>query len=370
MDPAIDLRLNYPVLPSQTSDFKTSFTRHFNAYDHWLSIKPFRGNDTDQDTAAAWLSRGGETIHRDRVSVTTGGHHGLLVSLLAAGLRGKVVVTDEYTYPNFKEMAGLLGIQLVACAGDEKGMLPETLKEVAAKFSTGKSSAGKSPAGGIYLMPTLHNPMGYVMPVERRLAIIAVAHSLGLVIIEDDAYGFLEDNPPSKFAQLEPALCWYICSMAKPIAPDIKVGYVVSPLKDIPAISTAIKLSTSNPSSFFSAYISALIGSGELDRIIREKRQEGRKRREAAQRLLAGYNARGHENGWHLWVELPAGINSDDLNAAVTKQGVLLSPASAYRTGEKNNGRDFFRIALAGEQDFDRVRQGIELITGTLRQNS
>jgi len=358
MDPVIDLRLNYPVLPGQSGYFKNSFTRHFGAYSDWLSIKPFRGSDAHRDLASTWLSREGVKIDRDRLSVVTGGHHGVLVAILAAGLRGKVVVTDEFTYPNFKELAGLMGIQLVPCIGDVDGMLPDSLKEVATKFS----------ASGVYLMPTLHNPVGYVMPVQRRHQIIEVVGNLGMVIIEDDAYGFLEGEPPLKFAQLDPARCWYVCSMSKPLAPDIKVGYVVSPLSDIPAVGAAIKLSTSNPSSLFSSYISELIGSGELDLIIKEKRQEGRKRREAAQKLLAGWNARGHENGWHLWVEIPEGINSGELNSAVAFEGVLIGSSSAYRIGEKGGGSDFFRISLGGESDFKRVIRGIEIIKDNLRR--
>lgn len=356
MDPVIDLRLNYPVLPSQSAYFKSSFTRHFYEYSDWLSIKPFGGSDVDRELAAAWLSREGEQIGGDRVSLVTGGHHGILVAVLAAGLSGKVVVTDEFTYPNFKELAGLMGIQLVSCAGDENGILPGSLREVSTKYA----------ASGMYIMPTLHNPIGYVMPIERRREIIKVAGDLGMVVMEDDAYGFLEEDPPLKFVQLEPEICWYIYSLAKPLAPDIKVGYVVSPLKDIPAVRAAIKLSTSNPSSLFSSYVSRLIGSGELEIIIREKREEGRKRRQAAQKLLTGLNVRGHENGWHLWVGLPTGVRSDALNSSLSEQGVSISPSSAYRCGEEKRGNDFFRIALGGEKDFGRVVKGIEIIMRNL----
>ena len=352
MDPVIDLRLNYPVLSSQSAHFNSSFNQHFNEYTNWLSVNPFRGYDADRELAAAWLSREGEPIGYDRVSLVTGGHHGVLVAVLAAGLSGKVVVTDEYSYPNFKELAGLLGIRLVSCAGDEKGILPESLKEVCTR----------SAARGIYIMPTLHNPTGYVMPIERRLEIVRVAGNLGMVIIEDDAYGFLEENPPLKFAQLDPEICWYIYSLSKPLAPDIKVGYVVAPLKDIPAVSSAIKLSTSNPSSLFSSYVSGLISSGELEAIVREKREEGRKRRLIAQGLLNGMNVRAHENGWHLWVELPAGVSSDDLNSSLLEERVLISPSSAYRIGEKGRGNDFFRVSLGGEKDMARIIKGIEII--------
>ena len=357
MNAVIDLQLNYPVLSSQGNYFNSSFKQHVNEYDKWLSVIPFRGYDADRELAAAWLSGNGKQIGYDRVSMVTGGHHGVLVAVLAAGLIGKVVVTDEFTYPNFKELAGLLDIRLVPCAGDEKGMLPESLKEVCNKFS----------ASGIYVMPTLHNPTGHVMPVDRRSEIIEVASNLGIVIIEDDAYGFLEEDPPLKFAQLEPGNCWYIYSLSKPLAPDIKLGYVVSPLKDISTVSSAIKLSTSNPSALFASYVSGLIGSGELQVIIRQKREEGRKRRLAAQGLLNGLNVRAHENGWHLWVELPTAVSADDLYSALLKEKVLISPSSAYRVGKRSKGNDFFRIALGGEKDLARVLEGVGIVDRTIQ---
>lgn len=358
MDSVIDLQLNYPVLSSQRNYFKSSFKQHADEYSNWLSLVPFRGYDADRELAASWLSGQGTQIGHDRVSMVTGGHHGVLVAVLAAGLSGKVVVTDEFTYPNFKELAGLLDIRLVSCAGDEKGMLPASLKEVCNKFS----------ASGVYIMPTLHNPTGLVMPVDRRLEIIEVASNLGIVIIEDDAYGFLEEDPPLKFAQLEPGNCWYIYSLSKPLAPDIKLGYVISPLKEISAVSSAIKLSTSNPTALFSSYVSRLIGSGELQVIIKQKREEGRKRRLAAQGLLNGLNVRAHENGWHLWVELPTVVSADELHSALLQEKVLISPSSAYRVGKMGKGNDFFRIALGGEKDMARVLEGIAIVKRTIQQ--
>jgi DNA-binding transcriptional MocR family regulator len=42
----------------------------------------------------------------------------------------------------------------------------------------------------VYLMPTLNNPTGVVMPLERRLELVEVCRAHDLVIIDDDAYGF------------------------------------------------------------------------------------------------------------------------------------------------------------------------------------
>jgi len=69
-----------------------------------------------------------------------------------------------------------------------------------------------------------------------------------------------------------------------------------------------------------------------------------------------------------LWVEIPEGINSGELNSAVAFEGVLIGSSSAYRIGEKGGGSDFFRISLGGESDFKRVIRGIEIIKDNLRR--
>jgi DNA-binding transcriptional MocR family regulator len=41
-------------------------------------------------------------------------------------------------------------------------------------------------------MPTLHNPLGWVTPIEQREQLAAARHDL--ILIEDAAYAFLVDN--------------------------------------------------------------------------------------------------------------------------------------------------------------------------------
>lgn len=306
----------------------------------------------DRETVAHWLSANGEKIDPKSLSIVTGGHHALLVCLLAADLQGKAIAVDTFTYSNLKEFAKLLHLTLVPCMGDDKGITPSAIRQQMNEFDL----------KAIYLMPTVHNPTGMVIPLERRIEIAELAIDLGLIIIEDDAYGFLEENPPLKFAQIAPAISWYIYSLSKPLAPDIKVAYLVSPLKDATQVNIAIKLSTNNPSAFFSSYIAELIRTGELETIIREKRFEGNRRQMIVRDLLPDLKIQAHINGWHLWVELPVGVSSEVLNLTLLQEGVGISPAAAFAGPALNEEQDYFRISLGGEKDMERIVQGIDII--------
>jgi DNA-binding transcriptional MocR family regulator len=59
-------------------------------------------------------------------------------------------------------------------------------------------------------MPTLHNPLGWVMATEQREQLVSIARRHDLTIIEDAAYAFLADDVPPPLATLAPERTVYI----------------------------------------------------------------------------------------------------------------------------------------------------------------
>nr|GFB52517.1 hypothetical protein [Tanacetum cinerariifolium] len=58
----------------------------------------------------------------------------------------------------------------------------------------------------VYTMPTLHNPMGWVMDVSWRARLIAIARHHDALLIEDAAYAFLVEDAPPPLKALAPEL--------------------------------------------------------------------------------------------------------------------------------------------------------------------
>lgn len=91
-------------------------------------------------------------------------------------------------------------------------MLAETLRlEVVAIPVTAQgpdlgylqSLCRRRPVRAVYSMPTLHNPLGWVMSQAQREQLVEVARQHNLMIIEDAAYAFLVQDAPPPVAQLE-----------------------------------------------------------------------------------------------------------------------------------------------------------------------
>ena len=68
------------------------------------------------------------------------------------------MAVDELSYPAFRQTAANRGMKVMACAGDEDGMLPQALDDAA------RSQNVKA----VYLTPTVHNPLGSVMPAGQK----------------------------------------------------------------------------------------------------------------------------------------------------------------------------------------------------------
>ena len=84
----------------------------------------------------------------------------------------------------------------------------------------------------IYTIPTVQNPTGTILPVERRQEMLRLSAAHGVPIFEDDCYCDLVwsgERPPALYAMSERGGVIHIGSFSKSIAPALRVGYIVAP---------------------------------------------------------------------------------------------------------------------------------------------
>jgi DNA-binding transcriptional MocR family regulator len=323
------------------------------------ALRPsFRGGGEMRmrEIAAAWL---GEAV--ERVALTCSGHHGCLVALMAAGLAGKRVVVEAITYTGFLEQCRMLGVEVTACAMDAEGLCADSLREICVK---GKD-AGR-PVAAVFTMPTLHNPVGCVASVERRRAVVEVAREFGLVVIEDDAYAFLHDDPPVRYATLAPERTFYVRGLSKNFAPVVRTGLMVVPVEYAAAVANAVKQGASGVSRMLAGAAISMLEDGTMDRLIAEKRVEGAARQAAARGLLEGLEVSAGPNAWHLWVSLPEGVSASDVERRCEECGVLVSGGRWFAAPGTEVPRAV-RLGLGGEVESVRALEGVRVFVGVVR---
>lgn len=169
----------------------------------------------------------GLQVSPDAVVITVGAQEGMVLALraLITG-RDDVLLASSPCYVGITGAARLLDVPVVPVPESANGLDPETVAEVAAKVRAG----GRRPRA-LYVVPDFANPSGASMPVPARRRLLQVAADEGLLVIEDNPYGFFsrddELRPTLKSLDTDRVVI-YLGSFAKTCFPGARVGYLVA----------------------------------------------------------------------------------------------------------------------------------------------
>ncbi|MGO9884543.1 MAG: PLP-dependent aminotransferase family protein [Solirubrobacteraceae bacterium] len=157
----------------------------------------------------------------DELIVTSGATQALDLLCRALLDPGDVVLVERPAYVISLKQFTLAEARLVSVPGDEEGLDPAAL-EAAVIAHHPKA---------IYTIPTFQNPGGTTLPRGRREAVVEIAQRHGVWVIEDDPYRELRYGPvpPAPIASHTRDGVIYIGTLAKTVAPGLRVGWVLVP---------------------------------------------------------------------------------------------------------------------------------------------
>jgi DNA-binding transcriptional MocR family regulator len=217
----IDLNFNYPSLPGQADLLRTALRQLALSGDleALLRYQPHAGRQHERASVARHLQDRGVQADAGQVLIVNGAQQGLAVTLMALLKPGDVIAADALTYSGFKVLAEALHLEVVAIPAGDHGPDLTALDKLCRSRSV----------RAVYSMPTLHNPLGWVTPIEQREQLVALARRHDLILIEDAAYAFLVDNPPRTLIDLAPERTVYVSGLSKNIATGLRVGFIAAP---------------------------------------------------------------------------------------------------------------------------------------------
>jgi len=353
---AIDLNFNYPSLPGQAELLRRALRELASSGDleSLLRYQPHGGRERDRAAVAKHLLYRGLDVSPDHVALVNGAQHGLTVTALATLQPGDVVAADALTYPGFKVLAEALRLELASVPVTAAGPDLDALQ----------SLCQRRPVRAIYAMPTLHNPLGWVMSRRARRQLIDIARKHGLVIIEDASYAYLVDEPPPPLAATAPDITVYVSGLSKNVATGLRVGFVVAPRTRMPAIERAIRSTTWNTPAITTAIASRWLEDGTVAWLETEKRDDAKMRQTIARETLKPLRQLGHPSSYFVWLPLPEDARADRIAAALANNQISVSTAEPFAT--EANAPQAIRLAL-GSADLGilagaltTVRQAIE----------
>ena len=344
----VDLNFNYPSLPEQGDALREALRQLAMAgdIDSHLRYQPHAGRLAERDIIARHLTCQNFAPDAENVLIVNGAQHGLAVTVMGLLRPGDVVAVDALTYSGFKVLAALYHLELAAIPCRPEGPDLQALQTLCQQRRV----------RAVYTMPTLHNPLGWVLNTGQRQALADLARQHDLLIIEDAAYARLVSRPPPPVVSYAPERTVYVTGFSKNIATGLRVGVVISPPRYRPEIERAIRATTWNTPTLISSLICAWIEDGTVARFETQKRQDARQRQQVAREVLCGLPVVSHPDSYFVWLPLGEESRADRLANALMERRISVSTAEPFCVS--TTIPQALRIAL-GSVPFDSLRPAL-----------
>lgn len=344
----VDLNFNYPSLPEQGDALREALRQLAMAgdIDSHLRYQPHAGRLAERDIIARHLTCQHFAPDAENVLIVNGAQHGLAVTVMGLLRPGDVVAVDALTYSGFKALAALYHLELAAIPRRPEGPDLQALHTLCQQRRV----------RAVYTMPTLHNPLGWVLNTGQRQALADLARQHDLLIIEDAAYARLVSHPPPPVVSYAPERTVYVTGFSKNIATGLRVGVVISPPRYRPEIERAIRATTWNTPTLISSLICAWIEDGTVARFETQKRQDARQRQQVAREVLCGLPVVSHPDSYFVWLPLGEESRADRLANALMERRISVSTAEPFCVSATIP--QALRIAL-GSVPFDSLRPAL-----------
>ena len=312
------------------------------------------GSDADRKAGSQWLAPMHGQLDARQVVVCPGAQAAIAAAMLALTQPGDVILAEPTTYPGLRAAATQFGRHVVAVEADKHGMMPDMLEAACRRHKPGL----------VYLNPTLQNPTAVTMPERRRKELAGSARRCNVRIVEDDPYWLLADAPPPPIATFAPERVVYISTLSKCLTPGLRVAFVlVRDPHERERFLAALRSFALMVAPLTAALATQWILDGSADRLLEGVRKEARLRHRMARDILAGrYGGAG--DGLHVWLELPAYWTSPQLARAADGEGIAVTPAEVFATGD--GSVNAIRISLGSIQDRGGLRAGLQRLSQLL----
>ncbi len=311
------------------------------------------------------FSRG---VHCDaeNIIVTNGAQQALDLVVRVLVEPGATVAMEDPGYPQIRLLAGAQGARLVGLPVDGEGLVPDAIPEGTRL---------------VYTTPAHQFPLGMPMSTARRAALLARAHAIGAIVIEDDYDSDFryEGRPTEALRSLDDQGCVaFVGTFSKVLSPDLRIGYLIAPPALREALGIAKHLTDAHTMVPVQRALAKFIDDGELARHIRRCHAEYALRRSHLQRRFAGDLAPWFElvpalAGFHAAAMCRQEMDMDTVLRLARRMEVgLYGIADFYHFSPPRQGLMLGYGGIAAEDidpSLDRLRDVLQQVTGPVGQS-
>ena len=280
----------------------------------------------------------------------TGGQQAIDLSFRTFIDRGDPVLAEGPTYPGAAPCLTAYGADVTHIPMDDDGMREDLLEEAYHRLA-----AEGRPPKILYTIPNFQNPAGVTMSLERRERLVEFAHSVGLLIIEDNPYGQIrfEGDPLPTLYELDDGAGWvvYLGTFSKILAPGIRVGWAVAPPAVLRKMNLGKQAADLCSSTLTQRFVAEYLKRYDYREHVARVTDIYRCRRDAMlEALEARFPAEATwthpRGGLFVWATLPDYIDTTALQAKALERQVAFVPGEgAFLDGR---GKNSMRLNFSG----------------------
>jgi DNA-binding transcriptional MocR family regulator len=275
----------------------------------------------------------GADVEVDEIVITHGAMEALNLCLQAVTRPGDVVAVESPTFYSALQALERLNLRAVEVATHPRdGVDLDSLAQVLARH----------PVKACWFMPNFQNPLGSLMPDNRKQAMVDLLALHEVPLIEDDVYGelyFCLSRPLPAKAYDRHGLVMHCSSFSKCLAPGYRVGWVAAGryAQQVQRLKLMTTLATAIPSQLA---ISEYLQRGGYERNLRQLRQTLAAQQALALQLIARHFPQGTrvtrpEGGYFLWLELPSQVDALQLHRLALSQRISIAPGHLFSADQR-----------------------------------
>lgn len=304
----------------------------------------------------------------DEVLITSGSNHGIDLINEVFLEPGDTVITELFSYQGALNRMRKRKVNIIGIPLDNDGMRMDHLASVLADLR----QKGVTPKY-IYTIPTIQNPTGTVLTMERRHELLRLSQEYGVPIFEDECYtDLLWDGacPPAICALDASNHVIHIGSFSKTLSPSLRLGYVVAPWE---VLSRAVACKTDSGTGALGQMVVADFFQNHYEEHLDNLRASLRRKLQAMITAVETHFGSVAEftvprGGIFLWIKFPDQIDTRKLVAPALNAGIAFNAGPDW-SADPDAAANYLRLcfALPSEQ---LITEGVAKLAQVFHQEA
>lgn len=298
--------------------------REYESYNYMM---PPGFSQLREQIARQGLSSGLD-LSPEEIIITNGCHEAIFLALMALCRPGDSVALESPIYFNLLHLIEQLHLKVIEIptSGDD-GINLDTLRFV----------LDNHPVKAVFSISNFNNPLGFVIPSEKKKKLVELLAGYDVPLIEDDIYGDLSfRDRPDTCKSFDTTGNVFLCSsFSKTVAPGLRIGWIAPPGKHFDGILKLKTLLNISTASINQIAVSNFLKMGGYERHLRNLRKNLEKNVAALRAAVLRYFPKGTrascpEGGMLVWVELPESLDTMDIYQTALAKSIMIAPGFLF----------------------------------------